>query len=127
MSGESVESARPPLRIPRRCKDCTCGWAWRSLGRVHDQDMGEAWVRATTDRACPHHGDDHRVECDCGYVVERLSRERAERFAAYHRDDECDPRVTPPEVTPTRHHTVADTLAAEDRVRAEDGHIGGRL
>jgi hypothetical protein len=46
---------RPPLRI---LEGCICAYAWRSLGRVYDQDMGETWVRATTERACPLHGDD---------------------------------------------------------------------
>lgn len=50
----SAEMDRSPLRIP---DGCACAYAWRSLGRVYDQDMGEAWVRATTEGECPLHGD----------------------------------------------------------------------
>lgn len=49
----------PPLRIPIGCE---CLYAWRSLGRVYDQDMGKAWVRAITEPACPLHGDRERAD-----------------------------------------------------------------
>ena len=41
-------------------------------------------------------GKGHRIECDCGYTVEGLNAERAERFARQHSDDEHDTRVTSP-------------------------------
>lgn len=34
-----------------------------------------------------------RVVCDCGYAVEGLAREAAERFASQHGDEDHDPRV----------------------------------
>jgi hypothetical protein len=42
--------------------------------------------------------DVHRIECDCGYVVEGLSAARAELWARQHADDEHDCRVIPPGV-----------------------------
>lgn len=57
-AGDDEPTAQPPaavlLRVP---EGCLCAYNWRSLGRVYGQDMGSAWTRATTERACPLHGD----------------------------------------------------------------------
>jgi hypothetical protein len=47
----TVEQHKTWLKIA----NCTCPFAWRSLGRLHGVTMGHGWVRMSTDRACPHH------------------------------------------------------------------------
>jgi hypothetical protein len=37
--------------------DCTCEFAWESLGRLYNVDMGKGWIRTTTEKECPHHGE----------------------------------------------------------------------
>ena len=34
-----------------------------------------------------------RVQCECGYTVEGLTADQADRFAAQHEDDECEPEI----------------------------------
>jgi GTP cyclohydrolase FolE2 len=34
---------------------CPCTMKWARAGRLHGVDMGNEWVRTSTDPTCPHH------------------------------------------------------------------------
>lgn len=49
-----MDSKTPDPRVPR--PDDPCGYRWGGFGRLDGIDMGDGWIRTSTDPACPEHG-----------------------------------------------------------------------
>lgn len=59
MSVDAEPNNEAEAKAFRGWPDCTCPWAYKSLGRLYNVDMGKGWIRLTTDAGCPNHGGAH--------------------------------------------------------------------